>query len=97
MGGTNIFCKHRQSKGQHYLCNFYFWIRVLGKTGVLWEKGYYDKGIHNEVQFRLTYDYIKNNALKAGLNDAERRFYGVYEEGVNEKGVGVGVPLGKII
>ncbi|MBA5248348.1 MAG: hypothetical protein FE834_02255 [Gammaproteobacteria bacterium] len=28
MGGTNIFCKHRQSKGQHYLCNFYFWIRV---------------------------------------------------------------------
>jgi len=27
MSGTNIFCKHRQNKGWHYLYNLYFWIR----------------------------------------------------------------------
>jgi putative transposase len=52
--------------------------KLLNKTGVLWEKGYFDKGIRNQEHFDITYNYIKNNALKAGLKDFEIRFYGVY-------------------
>ena len=45
----------------------------------LWEKSYYDKVIRSEKQFQMTYQYIKNNAYKANLKDANKRFYGLYE------------------
>ncbi|WP_417697057.1 transposase [Psychromonas sp.] len=45
----------------------------------LWEKSYYDKVIRSEKQFQMTYQYIKNNAYKANLKDASKRFYGMYE------------------
>ena len=53
--------------------------RYLDKSGVLWDKSYYDKIVRTEVQFKITYKYIKNNAYKAELADAQHRFYGIYE------------------
>ena len=53
--------------------------RYLDKSGVLWDKSYYDKIVRTEVQFKITYEYIKNNAYKAELVDAQHRFYGIYE------------------
>jgi len=50
------------------------------KSGILWDKGYFDKIIRSEKQFQITYQYIKNNAHSAGLKDADRRFYGIYED-----------------
>ena len=53
--------------------------KILGTKGKFWEDGYYDKLMRNENHFSLTYDYIKYNAIKAGLDDAKERFYGIYE------------------
>lgn len=53
--------------------------KELGKKGPLWQKDYFDKGVRDERHFGVIYEYIKNNALKAGLRDADERFYGVYE------------------
>lgn len=53
--------------------------KKLDIPGPLWQKDYFDKGIRDEEHFNLTYKYIKNNALKAGLLDADMRFYGLYE------------------
>jgi len=53
--------------------------RHLGKKGILWDKSYYDKIVRTEEQFKITYEYIKNNAYKAELTDASQRFYGIYE------------------
>ena len=53
--------------------------KKLNKSGSLWQKDYFDKGIRDEKHFNLTYAYIKNNAIKAGLIDADIRFYGLYE------------------
>ena len=53
--------------------------KILGIKGKFWEDGYYDKLMRNENHFSLTYDYIKYNAIKAGLDDAKERFYGIYE------------------
>ena len=53
--------------------------RYLDKSGVLWDKSYYDKIVRTEVQFKMTYEYIKNNAYKAQLADTQHRFYGIYE------------------
>ncbi len=50
------------------------------QSGILWDKGYFDKVVRSEKQFQITYQYIKNNAHSAGLKDAEHRFYGIYEE-----------------
>jgi len=50
------------------------------RKGILWDRGYFDKVVRTEKQFQMTYQYIKNNALKAGLKDAEQRFYGIYED-----------------
>ena len=50
------------------------------QSGILWDKGYFDKVVRSEKQFEITYQYIKNNAHSAGLNDAEKRFYGIYDE-----------------
>ena len=41
--------------------------------------GYFDKVVRDEKQFQVTYNYIKNNAYKANLVDADMRFYGIYE------------------
>jgi REP element-mobilizing transposase RayT len=51
----------------------------LNRKGALWDSNYFDKVIRSEKHFRLTYNYIKNNAIKARLNDASKRFFGVYD------------------
>lgn len=51
-----------------------------GRTGTLWERGYFDKIVRTEKQFHITYQYIKNNAYNAELKDADSRFYGIYED-----------------
>ncbi|PHS23782.1 MAG: hypothetical protein COA83_09240 [Methylophaga sp.] len=51
----------------------------LLKQGSLWERGYFDNAIRDERHFRLVYDYIKNNAVKANLHNAQQRFYGIYD------------------
>lgn len=53
--------------------------KILGIKGQFWEDGYYDKLIRDENHFSTTYEYIKFNAVKAGLDDAKERFYGIYE------------------
>jgi putative transposase len=50
----------------------------LQRSGHLWEKNYFDKAIRSERHLCATYRYIKNNAVAAGLPDAERRFWGLY-------------------
>jgi len=51
----------------------------LASKGHFWGKSYFDKAIRDEKHFNVVYEYIKNNAVKAGLIDADLRFYGVYE------------------
>ena len=51
---------------------------TLNRSGKVWSRDYFDKLIRDEKHFSLTYDYIRNNAQKAGLSDAAERFYGVY-------------------
>jgi len=53
--------------------------KMLDRKGKFWEKNYYDKVIRDVSQFRVVYDYIKYNALKANLDDWEERFFGIYE------------------
>ncbi|MDA7747363.1 transposase [Psychromonas sp.] len=53
------------------------------QTGALWDKSYFDKAIKDDKQFQITYQYIKNNAYKANLADADKRFYGIYENECN--------------
>ncbi len=53
--------------------------KILQRKGVFWEKGYFDKAIRDEKHFDTVYDYIRKNAVKAGLQDAKERFYGIYE------------------
>ena len=50
---------------------------ILNRKGTFWESSYYDKAIRNEDHFVQTYEYIKNNPLKAGLD--RERFVSVYE------------------
>ena len=54
--------------------------KMLGRKGKFWEDSYYDKLIRDENHFSTTYEYIKYNAIKAELNDAKDRFYGIYDE-----------------
>lgn len=51
-----------------------------GRIGTLWDRGYFDKIVRTEKQFRITYQYIKDNAYSAGLKDAESSFYGIYKD-----------------
>jgi len=51
----------------------------LERHGKLWERDYFDKAIRDERHFLLTYEYIKNNAVKVNFEDADHRFYGIYE------------------
>ena len=52
--------------------------KQLKNKGTLWDSNYFDKVIRNEKHFQLTYNYIKNNAAKANLKNADERFYGIY-------------------
>ena len=65
---------HRIKGATAYLINKYY-----NQTGTLWDKSYFDKVIRSEKQLQITYQYIKNNAYKANLKDADKRFYGIYE------------------
>jgi len=49
--------------------------KELGKSGAFWQKDYFDKTIRDDEHLAKTLEYIKNNALKAGLIDSEERFY----------------------
>ena len=53
--------------------------KLLDRKGQVWASDYFDKLIRDEEHFSLVYEYIKYNALKAGLDDVEERFYGLYE------------------
>ena len=53
--------------------------KLLGKSGKFWASDYYDKVIRDEEHFDKVYNYIRNNALRVGL-DLECRFYSVYEK-----------------
>ncbi len=52
--------------------------KLLNKSGKFWANDYYDKVIRDDKHFEKVYNYIKNNAPKAGLDESER-FYSVYE------------------
>jgi len=52
---------------------------LLNKKGQVWASDYFDKLIRDEEHFSLVYDYIKYNAVKAGLDDMQERFYGCFE------------------
>ncbi len=52
--------------------------KILNKNGKFWATGYYDKAIRDEKHFEITYNYIQNNPLKAGLKDQDKRFYHIY-------------------
>ncbi|MGE4419176.1 MAG: transposase [Sulfurimonas sp.] len=51
---------------------------MLKRNGKFWASEYYDKVIRDEEHFVKVYEYIKNNAPKAGLN-LDGRFYSKYE------------------
>jgi len=53
--------------------------KLLDKKGQVWASDYFDKLIRDKEHFSLVYSYIKHNAIKVGLDDAEERFYGCYE------------------
>ena len=53
--------------------------KYLNRKGLFWEKSYFDKEIRDEKHFNVVYQYIKNNAGKANLKDANLRFYGIYQ------------------
>ncbi|MEE7626978.1 transposase [Methylobacter sp. Wu8] len=73
---TGLSCLMQKLKGESaILLN-----QVLGRQGKFWQKDYYDKQIRDERHYCIAYEYIKNNALKAGLKDADKRFYGIHEE-----------------
>ena len=50
----------------------------LGRKGAVWSRDYYDKLVRDEHHFQQIYEYIKHNAVKANLVDANERFYGKY-------------------
>ncbi len=53
--------------------------KFLNQKGSFWSNDYYDKLIRDEKHFEVVYNYIKNNPIKAGLQDVKERFYGIYE------------------
>ena len=57
--------------GAGYIVN-----KILGRKGAVWSRDYFDKAIIDERHFELAYEYIKYNAVKVGLSDADERFYG---------------------
>jgi len=53
--------------------------QIRGTKGQIWAKDYFDKLVRNEKHFSQVYEYIKYNAVKANLGDADERFYGIYD------------------
>jgi len=53
--------------------------KILDRKGRFWEENYYDRLIRDDTHFVKVYDYIKYNAVKVNLKNAEERFYGIYE------------------
>lgn len=53
--------------------------KSLGKTGKFWQSDYFDKVIRDEKHYGLVYEYILNNPVKVGLEDAKKRVYLKYE------------------
>ncbi len=53
--------------------------KMLGRKGTFWEENYYDTVIRDENHFNTVYGYIKNNPIKAELENSKDRFYGIYE------------------
>jgi REP element-mobilizing transposase RayT len=53
--------------------------KILQRKGKVWAGKYYDVLIRDEKHFATVYKYIKNNPIKANLNDDKKRFYGIYE------------------
>jgi len=51
--------------------------KYLQRKGKFWAEGYFDKAIRDDEHFVRVYNYIKNNALKAGLSD--ERVFSKYE------------------
>ena len=51
----------------------------LNKSGNFWQKDYFDKAIRDDEHFKVVLEYVKNNAYKAGLRDADDRFVYVYD------------------
>ena len=47
-------------------------------SGAVWSRDYFDRAIRDERHFEITYAYIRNNPLKARLDDSELRYYGIY-------------------
>ncbi|MEO8218472.1 MAG: transposase [Acidobacteriota bacterium] len=43
--------------------------RILGRSGPLWQRDYFDRIIRDERDFEQTMTYIVNNAAKAGLRN----------------------------
>ena len=52
--------------------------KILKRDGKFWANEYFDKLIRDRKHFNIVYEYIKNNATKAGLKDYSDRFYGIY-------------------
>ncbi len=45
-----------------------------GKTGKIWQKGFYDEYIRNELHLLRVLEYIHDNPLKAGLVTAPEKY-----------------------
>lgn len=45
--------------------------KLSGKTGRLWQEDYWDRLVRNEKHFRKVDEYIRENAVKAGLKEGE--------------------------
>jgi putative transposase len=69
-------CMHKLKNGLAQLIN-----KRRQRSGAIWETDYYAKSIRDQRHFSLTYRYIKHHAEQAGLPDANRRFWGLYEDG----------------
>ena len=50
----------------------------LSRNGAVCSRDYSDRAIRDEKHFEITYEYIKNNPLKAGLEDSGLRYFGIY-------------------
>ena len=60
--------------------------KMLNRKGKFWVSGYYDKAIRDEKHFDTVYRYIRNNPLKAGLEDVDERFYSIYGDRIFVQG-----------
>jgi len=43
--------------------------KLLGRTGALWQREYYDRLIRDEAELNRAISYVRENPLKAGLAD----------------------------